>query len=40
VPIAEDEPLTGFTRVYGEDPFGNRLELLEPEGGTGTGADR
>jgi catechol 2,3-dioxygenase-like lactoylglutathione lyase family enzyme len=34
VPIVEDEPLAGFTRVYVEDPFGNRLELLEPESGT------
>ena len=25
-----DEPLAGFDRVYVFDPFGNRLELLEP----------
>ena len=25
-----DEPLDGFDRVYVFDPFGNRLELLEP----------
>ena len=25
-----DEPLEGFDRVYVFDPFGNRLELLEP----------
>ena len=25
-----DEPYEGFTRVYTDDPFGNRLELLEP----------
>lgn len=24
-----DEPLEGFHRVYVDDPFGNRLELLE-----------
>jgi catechol 2,3-dioxygenase-like lactoylglutathione lyase family enzyme len=29
-PPAEDEPLEGFHRVYVRDPFGNRLELLEP----------
>lgn len=33
VPVVEDEPLTGYTRAYVADPFGNRLELLEPEGG-------
>jgi catechol 2,3-dioxygenase-like lactoylglutathione lyase family enzyme len=26
----EDEPLAGFKRFYVADPFGNRLELLEP----------
>jgi catechol 2,3-dioxygenase-like lactoylglutathione lyase family enzyme len=25
-----DEPLEGFRRIYVHDPFGNRLELLEP----------
>jgi len=25
-----DEPLEGFDRVYVFDPFGNRIELLEP----------
>jgi catechol 2,3-dioxygenase-like lactoylglutathione lyase family enzyme len=24
-----DEPLAGFDRVYVQDPFGNRIELLE-----------
>jgi catechol 2,3-dioxygenase-like lactoylglutathione lyase family enzyme len=24
-----DEPLTGYDRVYVDDPFGNRIELLE-----------
>jgi catechol 2,3-dioxygenase-like lactoylglutathione lyase family enzyme len=28
-PIVVDEPLPGFERIYTEDPFGNRLELLE-----------
>ena len=26
-----DEPLPGYARVYVDDPFGNRLELMEPE---------
>jgi catechol 2,3-dioxygenase-like lactoylglutathione lyase family enzyme len=26
----EDEPLAGYERFYVADPFGNRLELLEP----------
>ena len=29
--VKEDEPLEGFHRVYVDDPFGNRIELLEPE---------
>jgi catechol 2,3-dioxygenase-like lactoylglutathione lyase family enzyme len=28
--IVDDEPLEGFDRVYVDDPFGNRIELLEP----------
>lgn len=27
-PVTE-EPMAGFRRVYTEDPFGNRLELME-----------
>ena len=27
-----DEPLVGFERVYVDDPFGNRIELLERQG--------
>ena len=27
----EDEPLEGFARFYADDPFGNRLEFLEPK---------
>ena len=27
---SEDEPLPGYQRVYVDDPFGNRLELMEP----------
>ena len=29
-PPVEDEPLAGFSRVYVSDPFGNRIELIEP----------
>lgn len=29
-PPVTDESLEGFDRVYVSDPFGNRLELLEP----------
>jgi catechol 2,3-dioxygenase-like lactoylglutathione lyase family enzyme len=29
-PPTTDEPLEGFDRVYVADPFGNRIELLEP----------
>jgi len=25
-----DDPLEGFHRIYVDDPFGNRLELMEP----------
>ena len=28
--VRYDEPLEGHHRVYVDDPFGNRLELLEP----------
>ena len=28
--VVDDEPMAGFTRVYVEDPFGNRIELMEP----------
>ena len=28
--IVDDEPLDGYERVYVDDPFGNRLELLQP----------
>ena len=30
-PVRSEEPLAGFTRVYVDDPFGNRLELMQPE---------
>jgi catechol 2,3-dioxygenase-like lactoylglutathione lyase family enzyme len=28
--VMDDEPLEGYYRVYLYDPFGNRLELMEP----------
>ncbi len=28
--VISDEPLEGYSRVYIHDPFGNRLELMEP----------
>jgi catechol 2,3-dioxygenase-like lactoylglutathione lyase family enzyme len=30
VTIVTDEPLEGYHRIYVSDPFGNRIELLEP----------
>lgn len=30
VSLRDDEPLDGYDRVYADDPFGNRIELLEP----------
>lgn len=29
--VVDDEPLEGYVRIYVDDPFGNRLELLEPQ---------
>lgn len=29
--VLDDEPLAGYLRVYVSDPFGNRLELMEPK---------
>lgn len=34
-PVITDEPLEGYTRVYVNDPFGNRIELMEPDGTRG-----
>jgi catechol 2,3-dioxygenase-like lactoylglutathione lyase family enzyme len=28
--VVDDEPLDGYDRVYVHDPFGNRIELLQP----------
>jgi len=30
VRVVDDEPLEGYDRVYVDDPFGNRIELMEP----------
>jgi catechol 2,3-dioxygenase-like lactoylglutathione lyase family enzyme len=30
VAVVTDEPLEGYNRIYISDPFGNRIELLEP----------
>lgn len=35
VAVREDEPLDGYCRVYADDPFGNRIELMEPEATAG-----
>ena len=29
IKVVDDEPLAGVKRVYVDDPFGNRLELME-----------
>jgi catechol 2,3-dioxygenase-like lactoylglutathione lyase family enzyme len=31
VDVQDDEPLPGYYRVFVFDPFGNRLELLQPD---------
>ena len=28
--VVDDEPLDGYDRVYVHDPFGNRIELMQP----------
>ncbi|MBA8820883.1 glyoxalase [Ochrobactrum sp. P6BS-III] len=28
--VTQDEPLAGYNRCYVSDPFGNRIELMEP----------
>ena len=30
VTVVTDEPIAGYNRIYVFDPFGNRIELLEP----------
>lgn len=31
--VMDDEPLEGFDRLYVNDPYGNRIELMEPREG-------
>ncbi len=31
--VVADEPLEGFDRLYASDPFGNRVEFMEPLAG-------
>jgi catechol 2,3-dioxygenase-like lactoylglutathione lyase family enzyme len=31
--VVDDQPLEGYERCYAYDPFGNRLELIEPRPG-------
>jgi catechol 2,3-dioxygenase-like lactoylglutathione lyase family enzyme len=33
--VVSDEPLESYNRIYISDPFGNRIELLEPVGSSG-----
>lgn len=28
--VIDDQPLDGYDRVYVDDPFGNRIELMQP----------
>jgi hypothetical protein len=30
VEIVDNDPLEGYRRVFVADPFGNRIELMEP----------
>ena len=30
VKVVDDDPLEGYLRVFVADPFGNRIELMEP----------
>jgi catechol 2,3-dioxygenase-like lactoylglutathione lyase family enzyme len=30
IAVKDDGPLDGYHRIYVDDPFGNRIELLEP----------
>ena len=32
IAVNTDEPLEGYIRVYVDDPFGNRIELMERKG--------
>jgi catechol 2,3-dioxygenase-like lactoylglutathione lyase family enzyme len=28
--VVDDQPLEGYERIYVDDPFGNRIELMQP----------
>ncbi len=28
--VVDDQPLDGYDRIYADDPFGNRLEFMQP----------
>lgn len=30
-PVRDDDDLPGYTRFYTDDPFGNRVEILQPQ---------
>lgn len=30
--VVADQPLEGYDRIYADDPFGNRIELMQPTG--------
>jgi catechol 2,3-dioxygenase-like lactoylglutathione lyase family enzyme len=30
--VVDDQPLDGYDRIYVHDPFGNRIELMQPIG--------
>jgi catechol 2,3-dioxygenase-like lactoylglutathione lyase family enzyme len=34
--LVDDDPLEGYQRIYVYDPFGNRLELMEPHAKRGS----
>ena len=33
IQVIDDDPLEGYLRVFVSDPFGNRIELMEPRRG-------
>jgi catechol 2,3-dioxygenase-like lactoylglutathione lyase family enzyme len=39
IEVRDDEPLAGYDRVYVDDPFGNRIELMEPAASAGPTSD-
>ena len=37
--LRDDEPLEGYHRIYVDDPFDNRIELMEPTGRAARGGN-